>query len=79
MPRVRIVSDKDGYIRGEARSRIFRFVDDLEFIFDDAQGVIHFRSASRVGHSDLGTNRKRAELIRLRFEQLVAENSDPSS
>ena len=40
-------------------SRIFRFKDDVSFVVDPDEGKIHFRSASRVGHSDLGANRKR--------------------
>jgi uncharacterized protein (DUF1499 family) len=40
-------------------SRIFRFKDDVSFVVDTDNAQIHFRSASRVGHSDLGANRKR--------------------
>ena len=43
------------------------FVDDVEFFVDAQQKVIHFRSASRVGYSDLGANRKRMETIRRAF------------
>lgn len=50
-------------------SRFFRFVDDLELRLDQENGVIHVRSASRVGYSDLGVNRKRVEMLRERFEQ----------
>jgi uncharacterized protein (DUF1499 family) len=46
---------------------LFRFVDDVEFLADDAAKVIHVRSASRLGRSDLGVNRKRIELIRKRW------------
>jgi uncharacterized protein (DUF1499 family) len=46
---------------------IFRFVDDVEFWIDAKNQVIHFRSASRVGHSDLGANRARMESIRKAF------------
>lgn len=67
MPRARIVSDEGAYIHAEFTSLIFRFVDDVEFLFDDAEKTIHFRSASRLGHSDLGVNRKRMEEIRKRF------------
>ena len=67
MPRARVVSDEGDYIHAEFRSRLFRFVDDVEFLFDDAKEVIHFRSASRVGHSDLGVNRKRMERIAKAF------------
>ncbi|HPI93609.1 MAG TPA: DUF1499 domain-containing protein [Deltaproteobacteria bacterium] len=68
MPRVKIVTDSGDYIHAEFASRIFRFVDDVEFVFDDAEKLIHFRSASRLGYSDLGVNRRRMEEIRRRFE-----------
>jgi uncharacterized protein (DUF1499 family) len=64
MPRVNIVSDADGYLHAEFTTRLMRYVDDVEFLEDSAAGVVHIRSASRVGHSDLGLNRKRVEAIR---------------
>jgi uncharacterized protein (DUF1499 family) len=67
MPRSRIVAEGNGYLRAEFRSRIFRFVDDVDFLVDEAAGVIHVRSASRVGAGDLGVNRRRVEEIRARF------------
>lgn len=66
--RVRIVTRTAGYIHAEFTSAFFRFVDDVEFYINAQEGVIHFRSASRVGYSDLGANRKRMEEIRRRFE-----------
>ena len=67
MPRATI-RDVDGhYLHAEFRSRIFRFVDDVEFLIDAESRVIHFRSASRVGHSDLGANRRRMESIGAAF------------
>lgn len=42
---------------------LFRFKDDFEARLDNEEGVIHLRSASRVGHGDLGTNRKRVKNI----------------
>jgi uncharacterized protein (DUF1499 family) len=63
MPRTTIVSQTDAYIHVEFRSRLFGFVDDVEFLFDDEGAVIHFRSASRSGYSDMGVNRKRMEGI----------------
>ncbi len=68
MKRVRIVTRTAGYIHAEFTSALFRFVDDVEFYINAREGVIHFRSASRVGHSDLGANRKRMEEIRGLFE-----------
>ncbi len=69
MPGTTIVETKNNYLRAEFRSRIFGFVDDGEFLLDRHHKVIHFRSASRVGHSDLGANRKRIEMIRAKFSQ----------
>jgi uncharacterized protein (DUF1499 family) len=59
--------DADDHLWATFRTRLLRFVDDLELRLDRAGGVIHVRSASRVGHSDLGTNRRRVEELRRRF------------
>ena len=67
MPRSQIISTTDNYIHVEFTSLIFRFVDDVEFLFDGEQKLIHVRSASRVGYSDLGANRNRVEAIRQKF------------
>jgi uncharacterized protein (DUF1499 family) len=66
-PRTRIVREEPGYLKAECRSAIFRFVDDVEFVFDDVARRIHFRSASRLGRSDFGVNRKRMEEISAAF------------
>jgi uncharacterized protein (DUF1499 family) len=63
-PRMKIVAETDNYLHVEAASRLFRFVDDVEFFLDEAAGIVHFRSASRVGHFDLGVNRARMETLR---------------
>ncbi len=58
---------QEDYIRVEFTSLIFRFVDDVEFYFPTAENektIIHIRSASRIGYSDFGANRKRIEQIR---------------
>jgi uncharacterized protein (DUF1499 family) len=60
-PRTDIITNDEDYIHAEVRSRIFRFVDDLELYFPDEQKVVHLRSASRVGEGDMGVNRKRYE------------------
>ena len=62
-PRTRIVRQEPDYLKVECRSLIFRFVDDVEFVFDDEAREIHFRSASRLGRRDFGVNRKRMEEI----------------
>jgi len=61
----RIVVADDEYVRAEFTSRVFGFVDDVEWMIDAVEERIDFRSASRVGYSDLGTNRRRMhKLIR---------------
>lgn len=66
-PRTRIVAERPGYLHAEARSRVFRFVDDVEVMVDGAARVVRFRSASRLGRSDLGVNRGRMERFTARF------------
>ena len=68
--RVRVMTFEENFIQAEFTSSIFRFVDDVEFSFDDQRKVIDVRSASRTGYSDLGVNRKRVEEIRRRFTDL---------
>lgn len=69
MPRTRIVTQTSGYIHAEFTSLIFRFVDDVEFLYESAANVVHVRSASRIGYSDLGANRKRVELLREAYKK----------
>jgi uncharacterized protein (DUF1499 family) len=64
LPRTRIDQVTEEYLHAEARSRIFRFVDDIEFHLRPDQKIIAVRSASRIGYSDLGVNRKRVDRIR---------------
>ena len=69
IPRMEIITETESYVHAEATSLIFRFRDDVEFVIDRQANLIHFRSASRVGKSDLGANRKRMEEIRKAFKQ----------
>lgn len=65
--RVNLVTHEKNYLHAEFTSAVFRFVDDVEFYFlEDSPNLtsIHIRSASRVGYSDMGVNRKRMEAIR---------------
>ncbi len=60
----KLVEEDETYLHAEFTSRIFGFVDDVEFLFEDETKTIHFRSASRTGYSDFGVNRNRMEEIR---------------
>ena len=64
MERTKIVEERDNYLYAEFTSKIMGYVDDVEFYLDSANNVVQVRSASRLGKSDLGVNRKRVEAIR---------------
>ncbi len=64
LERTSIVTLRDDYLHAEATSALMGFVDDLECLLDVKASRIDVRSASRVGYSDLGVNRKRVEAIR---------------
>ena len=62
-PRATLVTEDENYLRYEFRTFVFRFADDVEFLAAPEERLIHFRSASRIGKSDLGANRKRMKKI----------------
>jgi len=64
LPRSEVVKQTDRYLHTECKSRLFGFVDDLELRLDPMTGVVAIRSASRVGYSDWGVNRRRVEALR---------------
>ena len=69
LPRAKLVEEDETYLHYEVTSLLFRFVDDVEFLFDDDTKTIHFRSASRTGYGDLGVNRTRMEQVRALIAQ----------
>jgi uncharacterized protein (DUF1499 family) len=70
MPKTQIIWESDDYICAEFTSKLMGFVDDVEFYVDRGTGLIQVRSASRLGKSDLGVNRKRIEDIRARLNAM---------
>ncbi len=64
LKRTKIITNTENYIHAEVRTATFKFVDDVEFFFDDSEKIVQFRSRARSGHSDMGVNRKRMEKIR---------------
>jgi uncharacterized protein (DUF1499 family) len=65
-----IIKEEDNYIYAVATTPTMRFHDDLEIYFDEANRIIHFRSASRAGYSDMGLNRQRYDKIVTFYEQM---------
>jgi len=68
LPRTQVMLERDDYIHAERRSPTMRFVDDMEFVFEEDGTTIHVRSAARLGSSDLDQNRAHIEQIRAAFE-----------
>ena len=66
----------DNYVWATYTSSIFRFVDDVEFHYTADDGVIHIRSASRIGYSDLGANRRRVLEMHEAWPQVSATQGD---
>lgn len=64
-----IEQDDNHYLWATFKTKLFRFVDDVELRLDTDNKLIHVRSASRVGYSDLGVNSKRVEVLREKFMQ----------
>ena len=58
-----VVSTSETGVEALFVTSLLRFKDDVSFELDEEAGLLHFRSASRVGHSDLGANRKRMDML----------------
>lgn len=72
-PRTRVVKQSDQYLWVEFESRIMRFVDDVEFYVPEGQTAVQVRSASRLGYSDMGVNRKRVEELRQKYLTRISQ------
>lgn len=71
MERAIVIRHEGNYLYAEFRSKLMRYVDDVEFSFDEKAGLIHVRSASRLGRRDFGVNRARVEALRVRIEDRI--------
>ena len=71
LPRAELLANQANYLAFVFRSRLIGYPDDVEFYFDDAAKLIHFRSASRLGRGDMGVNRARMESIGKAFATQV--------
>jgi uncharacterized protein (DUF1499 family) len=66
-PDATVIDRTDTYLRVELRTTLF--TDDAEFLLDRERRLIQLRSASRLGYSDLGLNRRRIEQIRSQLQR----------
>lgn len=69
LPRTRIVRQEAHYLHVACRSRLFGFIDDLEFHLRPEQKIVAVRSASRTGYYDFGVNRSRVEKLRQALQE----------
>ena len=69
MAGAQVVTNEPGYLYAQFTTPLMKFVDDTEFWFDPAAGVVQVRSASRLGEGDHGLNRARVEAIRKRLAE----------
>ncbi len=69
-----LIETKENYYHYEFETKLGKFIDDVEFLIDPENKLIHFRSASRKGYGDLGKNRRRMKMIQKDWE--VAEGSE---
>jgi len=65
-----VVKSEPDYLYVQFTTPVMKFVDDAEFWFNPAAGVVEVRSASRLGSKDFGVNRGRVETIRRRLAAL---------
>lgn len=69
-------SEESGYLWVTFRSRLLRYVDDVEVRRVPGENVLHIRSGSREGYSDMGVNRKRVEHIRRHFNEVQGSSKN---
>lgn len=70
LPKLSVVKDEGVYLHAEAQTMIFEYTQDVEFLFDEAAKELHFKSASRVGYTDFGSNKRRMQSVVARFIRL---------
>lgn len=71
IPRAELVDESEHSLHYVVTTKLMRFKDDVEFLFDDDARQVEFRSASRVGKYDFGVNRKRMKLVGERYRRLI--------
>ncbi|MFT5482156.1 MAG: hypothetical protein ACI9GW_000804 [Halieaceae bacterium] len=68
-----IENDTSDFLQAVTKTPLMHFSDDVQLRYDETAGLIHVRSSSRLGISDMGANRRRVEMVR---ELLASESMD---
>jgi uncharacterized protein (DUF1499 family) len=61
--------EEENFVQAVVKTPVMRFRDDVQLLYLPEQRLIHVRSSSRLGISDLGTNARRVELLRAQAER----------
>lgn len=64
-----VTTQLDNYIHAVFVTPFMKYHDDVEFYIDTANNKVQFRSASRVGKSDLGANKARYDAFKKLYLQ----------
>jgi uncharacterized protein (DUF1499 family) len=73
LSRTKIIECNEVYLHATFESRIFRLIDDVEFLVNEEQKILEVRSASRLGFLDFGVNRKHLENLRALYLERIEE------
>ncbi|MCT4782929.1 MULTISPECIES: DUF1499 domain-containing protein [Exiguobacterium] len=71
LPRTELIDETEEALHYVVATKLMKFKDDVEFLFDDETRQIEFRSAARVGQYDFGVNRRRMEDVSERYRRLI--------
>lgn len=74
--RAKVIAQTENYLYAEFTIPVVGFVDDVEFLLSEDAKVINVRSASRMGESDLGVNRRRIETLIAKFNELTSNTGN---
>jgi uncharacterized protein (DUF1499 family) len=72
-----ITTDTGDFVQAVVTTPLMRFRDDVQLRYAENVGLIHVRSSSRLGISDMGTNRKRVEMLRRRQDVPDKTHDEP--
>ena len=72
MPQASLITENENYRHYQFTTPLMGFIDDVELLFNRTEKLIQVKSASRVGQSDMGTNRKRVTLLRKNLDEALS-------
>jgi len=72
MPQALLITENEIYRHYQFTTPLMGFIDDVELVFDRTENLIHVKSASRVGQSDMGANRNRVALLRESLDEALS-------